>query len=189
MHQIRSLRSPDRLRRRFMQALCSQFIQQITKQKAVGVEMKMTEKLISIFTIVLLTGCASNSARFVQDQSLTSQNSAVVYLYRTDTSYHMLNPEKPFFYVNDEYISKLGTGDFFIIKLEPGNHEFSVKESIAFMPGFESGKVVGAFQAGQEYYIRYSKEFSGATIIGSSAFLSDNSVFSESTKQNFINRQ
>ncbi|WHI52724.1 hypothetical protein P3339_08170 [Microbulbifer sp. MLAF003] len=72
----------------------------------------------------------------------------------------MLNPEKLFFYVSNKYISKLGTGDHFIFRLKPGEYTLSVKESIAFMSGFESGKATGNFKAGKEHLIRYSKEFS-----------------------------
>ena len=142
----------------------------VTKEK---LAMKLSWVL---FVFMFVSGCATTSKDYIESKELNVGNSASVNIYRTDVAYHSLNPEKPFFYVDDMYIGKLGTGGIISIKLTPGEHILTSRESILFMPGGESGRVKGMFSAGEEYYFRYSKEFSSVVPTGTGFYMSDSTT-------------
>jgi len=129
-----------------------------------------------LFAFMFIAGCATTSKDYVEPKELNDGNSAIVNIYRTDVAYHSLNPEKPFFYVDDMYIGKLGTGGSISIKLTPGEHALSSRESILFLPAGESGSVKGTFSAGQKYYFRYSKEFTNVVPTGTGFYMSDSTT-------------
>jgi len=92
-----------------------------------------------------------------------------VYVYRNKTSFESLNFEKPFVYVGDERVGKLGTGDSICLRMAEGRYTVSVKAPIAFMPAFIVGKVEVEVIAGAPVYVRYAKEFTGVVVSGANA--------------------
>jgi hypothetical protein len=116
---------------------------------------------------------------------MNESNSSVVYVYRTDVAYNSMNPEKPFFFLDDKLVGKLGTGEFIRFYVAPGLHEVSSKESFLFSPGLESGKIKGEFKAGDTYYFRYSKDFSNIYGTGVGFVMSDTSSLRPATKIRF----
>lgn len=146
------------------------------------------KNFIAFLFIFICVGCASTSAIKIP-AGVGPNKIATLHIYRTDTTYHMLNPEKPYFYLDDNMVAKLGTGDAQTIKVVEGKHSISVKQPIMFVPSFESDRLVHNFKGGQEYYIRYSKEFSGVRIIGSVTSLEDTSNLYLTSKENYVNRK
>jgi len=144
---------------------------------------------VLIVFVQLLAGCATTSNNYVDPKELTNENAASVTIYRTNVSYHSLNPEKPFFYVDDLYVGKLGTGDSIKFKVLPGEHSLSSKESMMFIPAGESGRVKGLFKAGEEYYFRYSKEFESAIPVGTGFYMSNSTTLQPATKEGFNERK
>jgi len=142
---------------------------------------------LALLLLIILSGCSSTSD-YRAAPSWNENNSATVYLYRTDVQYHSLNPERPFFYVDDKLVAKLGTGDFVKFQVSPGEHFLSSKESIVFMPGNESGRISGMFESGKTYYFRYSKDFSSVSSTGVGFVVTDESSLTFATKQQFTNR-
>ena len=140
-----------------------------------------------LLILIVLTGCASTDA-YKSPASLNENNSATVYLYRTDVTYHSLNPERPFFYLDGKLVAKLGTGNSVKFYLKPGEHVLTSKESIMFLPGSESGRISGLFESGKTYYFRYSKEFSNISSIGVGFVMSDTSSLKLATKQQFMDK-
>ncbi len=136
---------------------------------------------------ILISGCSSTD-KYQAPSDLAESNAAIVYLYRTDVLYHSLNPERPFFYLDDKLVAKLGTGSFVTFLVSPGQHTLTSKESILFVPSSESGKIAGTFEAGKEYYFRYSKEFSNIVSYGVGFTISDKSSLTLATEQQFINK-
>jgi hypothetical protein len=92
-----------------------------------------------------------------------------VYVYRNKTSFESLSFEKPFVYVGDERVGKLGTGDSICLRMADGRYIVSVKAPIAFMPAFTVGKVEVEVLAGAPVYVRYAKEFTGVVVSGANA--------------------
>ena len=115
--------------------------------------------------LIIVTGCSS-VPKYEVSQDLDRSKLAKLHIYRTNAAYHSLNPEKPYFYINGKEIGKLGTGEAKSIDVQPGNHTITVKEPIMFMPGYENGRVEIEVRENEEYYVRYSKDFSGVVVTG-----------------------
>ncbi len=116
---------------------------------------KVLLNFLLFFSVILLSSCSKNNTYQIPS-SIKNTELATVYIYRTNSSFHMFNPEKPFFYIDEKYIGKLGTGQELVIKVIPGEHIFTVKDSILFMPGLEDGKVKINIEKNKTYYLRYS---------------------------------
>ena len=147
-------------------------------------------KILPLFLISLfLYGCASTGDKYIQPKHLNDTNSAQIIIYRTDVAYHSLNPEKPFFYLDDKFIGKLGTGDYISFNVAPGEHSLSTKNSILFMPGSENGRVKGQFKSGETYYFRYSKEYVNVVPTGTGFIMSDSTTLQPASKTGFDQRR
>lgn len=120
---------------------------------------------------------------------LQDHHASKIVLYRTSVAFHSMNPEKPFFYIDGQQFAKLGTGELVTIRVVPSNHTLTVRESIAFMPGRQSEKLEYVFEAGQTYYVRYSKEFSHATVIGGNVLMSGTNSFGIVSEELFKNKK
>ena len=142
---------------------------------------------VAIITF-LVSGCASRNI-YKLSAEWDKNTLAKVHVYRTTTFYHSLNPEKPFFYIDGAKIGKLGTGDAISINVLAGPHTISVKEPIMFVPAYESGSINFEAVANKEYFIRYSKEFSGIITGGTSVVTTDDSSIQMSDKSSYINRE
>jgi len=95
---------------------------------------KIIKVSLASIGLLCLAGCAPKVA-YVPDSTLTPENSGIITIYRTRTAYHSLNPEKPFAYVDEKQIGKLGVGAVIIVKVSPGSHRFSRREPIFFQTG------------------------------------------------------
>lgn len=137
----------------------------------------MIRKFALIILIMSVAGCASTGPYQVSDNWDPSQLATVV-LYRTSAFYHSLNPEKPFFYIDDQRVGKLGTGMEVTTKVQAGKHVLTVREPILFMPTYVSGRIEHEFEAGQTYYIRYSLDATGLRVAGNSIYPTGSITFS-----------
>lgn len=149
----------------------------------------MMNKLLIFALTLLLLSCASTSNKYIEPNNLNDENSALVTIYRTDVSYHSLNPEKPFFYLDNNLVGKLGTGDYVSFKVSPGEHSLTSKESILFVPSKESGNVKGLFKAKEIYYFRYSKEHKNTISTGTGFFMTDSTTLQPVTESDFNERK
>lgn len=139
--------------------------------------------LISILSIFCI-GCSSTT-QYIADTTLNENNASTVYIYRTDVSFHSLNPEKPFFFLDDKLVGKLGTGQSVRFFVAPGEHTITSKESFLFTPGSQSGDIIGEFKSGETYYFRYSKDFSSIYPTGTGFVMSGESSLRPATKKSF----
>ena len=141
---------------------------------------KLILTFIVFFYTLLFVGCMKNDVYRVDNIDETKL--VKVYIYRPYTSFHSLNPEKPFFYIDDKYIGKLGVGRELVINVLPGDHTFTVKGSLMFMPGFEHGKIQLKIEEGKEYYLRYALTpvFMGTTVTGKTRFQAVNQEYFQS---------
>jgi len=144
-------------------------------------------KLRFLLFSVLLTGCTSGPK--YTSPSSDEGNLATVHFYRTDVSFHSLNPEKPFFYIDGKQVATLGTGQSVSTKVTSGTHLITVREPVAFMPAWESGRIEHVFEAGEQYYIRYSKNFDGAIPVGNQVVVTGKTSVTFSNQEMYINRQ
>ena len=135
----------------------------------------------------MVFGCASSPYQILPEWD--KDRLATVSIYRTKTFFHSANPERPYFYIDDRKVGTLGTGMALTTKVESGKHFISVREPILFMPAFESERLEHDFETGKEYFIRYSKDFSGIALIGSSATATGSSKLSVATKASFLARE
>jgi len=143
---------------------------------------------IALFIAFSVISCATTEQYQVPEgfdpSKLTTLN-----FYRTNVAFHSLNPEKPFIYLNDKVVAKLGTGQNKVVKVPAGNYRLSVRQPIMFMPGHESDSFEYDFEAGKEYYIRYSMEFGGLRPAGKTIVPIGSSNFSLTNKENYVNRR
>jgi len=142
---------------------------------------------ILIFIAFLISGCATTD-KYVLEPGNTDEL-ATLYIYRTDTSFHSLNPELPYIYIADKVAAKLGTGEFKVIKVLPGKHRLSVRQPIMFMPGTESDSFEYDFKAGETYYVRYSMEFGGAAPVENTISVYGSSNFGLTNRENYEARK
>ena len=149
----------------------------------------MNIKTVLIFAaLTLLWGCAGGP-QYTVSPEWDKSKLAKVFIYRTNVSFHSLNPEKPFFYIDGQHIGKLGTGQSVDTFVLAGEHTVSVKESILFMPGSESGHVKFKAEPNKEYYIRYSKDFSGIAMAGSTAVATGDSSLQMANKEFYLEKK
>ena len=142
---------------------------------------------------LLLSGCAVNPASLPPNLSPTPNKVEItsdlhdadcpVWIYRNRTTFHALNPEIPFIYLNELQVGKLGVASTFCLKLQPGKYQISTKESILFMPSTTSGSLTIEPKKGETIYIRYGKEFAGLTSAGSTPVINSN------TNLNVVNKE
>lgn len=147
-----------------------------------GVSVRYVLRAVCAFTIlIILNACQTASAP--QDPSLALDNAALIYIYRTQRSFHSLNPEKPYFYIDGEHVANLGTGQTAQRLVPPGQHRISVRGTFMFAPAGEIGGIDIVTEVGKTYYIRYSHDFGGAfgTMINSTHSLQvvDAAAFNE----------
>ena len=143
-----------------------------------------------IILLAISTGCAS-APDYKAPTGISEDKLAKLTVYRSRgfLGYHKFNPEKPFFYIDDQYIGKLGTTEFVEILVTPGKHVISVKDSFLFMPLFESEKIEIECNANEKYYIRYSKDPAGYTKTGNNGVAFESmSMLLPVTKYEFADR-
>lgn len=138
--------------------------------------------------IVIISGCATTE-KYVVDPNYSDQDLSTLIIYRTKTAFHSLNPELPFIYIDEAVAAKLSVGAYKTVKVPPGKHRLSVRQSILFMPGSESDSFEHVFEPGQTYYLRYSMDFGGAVPIGNSVSVYGSSRFGLTSKENFEQRK
>lgn len=135
----------------------------------------MKHKTLAIAaTFTLLVGCASTPKVTPTDLSpapnpdeveSAPQGECPVWIYRSNTSFHSLNPELPYVYVNDVRVGRLGVGRTFCMNLKPGKYEIAIREPIMFIPAHTSGTLVVEVSEGSTQFVRYSREMSGITVV------------------------
>lgn len=149
----------------------------------------MNLQLLSLsFFFIFLSGCSS-TPKYIISSEWDEANLSELYIYRTNTAYHSLNPEKPFFYIDGKEIGKLGTGQSIYTKITSGNHVITAKEPILFMPAYENGSLQFKVEPNKKYYIRYSKDFSGISIVGPTVVSTDSTTLQMANKEYFQKRK
>jgi len=78
-----------------------------------------------------------------------------LFIYRTNPAYDRYNPEKPFIYIDDNKIGKLGNGQVISTLIKAGTHTVIAKSSFLFMPFGEVGKFKFNAETNKGYFIRY----------------------------------
>lgn len=134
------------------------------------------------FSGIFVAGCAATSNNYIEQKELNGDNSAKITIYRASNDYGSLTPEKPFFYVDEMYLGKLGSGQSITFRLSSGEHSLSAKESIAFLPTLESGRVKGPFKTGENYYFLYTKVFRGDLPVGTGFDMPDSTTLLPATE-------
>lgn len=142
------------------------------------------------YAIVFLLLASCTTLEKVKIPEGAKQNEiAILRFYRTNTAFHALNPEKPFFYVGDVLVAQLGAGNEKTVSVPAGQHRLSVRQPIMFTPSYESDNFTFDFQGGQEYYIRYSMDYDGAVSTGATVAAVGKSNFKVTDKEHYLNRQ
>lgn len=152
-----------------------------------GIIMRLLKSLLGISTL-LLAGCAA-SPTYVAPSAQDPRELATLSFYRTDVHLHRYNPEKPFFYIDGQLVTKLGTGEARSTRVTPGLHVIHVMEPFAFSPAHESGRIEHNFEAGKEYFIRYSKDFENMISVGSQVAISSKTTLQFANEEMYLKRQ
>ncbi|GAB5382088.1 MAG: hypothetical protein Alis3KO_36010 [Aliiglaciecola sp.] len=145
-------------------------------------------KIYICFFLLVLGGCATTQ-QFVLSEDVDQEQLATLYVYRTDVAFASLDPEKPFIYLDDKVIAKLGTGHAKLVEVPAGNYRLSVRQSFLFMPSSESDYFMFEFVAGETYYLRYHYGFSNAVFVAGNVAMTGTSDFHMTTKENYINKR
>ena len=126
-------------------------------------------KLVLLLIIAtMLQGCASKQHLLIEN--VAESDRATLSIYRTASSYHKFNPEKPYVYVDQVFVGKLGTGEALQVQVKSGSHKVVVKDTFAFMPASVVASFVFEVNALNHYYIRYSKEMDQMGFTGMVAY-------------------
>lgn len=135
----------------------------------------MKHTLIPIAFSLLVSACATSPTK--PSNQMVEGGRCSVHVYRTQTAFHSLNPEKPFIYVGDEQVGKVGVGDALCLRLPAGKYTLSVRESVLFMPAWSSGKLEIEVTSDSTHYVRYATNLGwvaptpgGPVVTGSSRF-------------------
>ena len=126
---------------------------------------------LMICCLLILAGCGPKY-QLVKNTGVDPSESARLVVYRPDASFHKYNPEEPFVYVNGKKVGSLGVGETLETQIHPGKNTVVLKGSILFMPAFKLGEIEIVAKRGQEYFVRYSYEFSylvGTSAVGESS--------------------
>lgn len=155
--------------------------------------MKHLELVAIALVVGAVAGCASAPTDAPSNLSPTPQLGALrtqpingqcpVWIYRNNTSFHALNPEQPYVFVNDLNVGTISIGQTYCLNLGPGRYQISVKEPILFMPAFTAGSVVVEVTEGSTQYVRYSKEFGGLIPTGAGVGVTSNKKLEVVSKQ------
>lgn len=121
----------------------------------------MILKLPLIINALLIVSACASTNPFVEEPNLTKSNSAQLTIYRPNTSFHKLNPEKPFVYIDDKKLGKLGVGRDLQVNLPKGKYSISIKQPFMFMPFNESNRLELEITENKAYYVRYAYDFTG----------------------------
>lgn len=149
----------------------------------------MNYRITIISTVlILLSGCSS-IPKYTISPDWKQNELAEVYIYRTDVAFHSLNPEKPYFYIDDKEVAKLGTGQSTYTKVTPGKHIITAKEPILFMPAYENGRLEFNAEPNMKYYIRYSKDFSSINVYGPNVVASGTTSLQMANEEYFKQRK
>lgn len=116
---------------------------------------------VVVLTFAVLVGACAAPATQTSGKVTSDSERCSVYVYRTQTAFHSLNPEKPFVFVGEEQVGTLGVGDSLCLRLPTGKYTVSVREAFLFMPAWTSGSVEVEVVPEVTAYVRYSKDFGG----------------------------
>ena len=144
--------------------------------------------LSSLLFFIFIAGCATTE-RYALPQDADASSLASIYLYRTNTLFHSLNPEKPYIYLDDKVIATLGTGETEFLKVPAGKYRLSVRQPLLFMPSNESDSFEAEFEAGESYYIRYALDFDEVVSYGEGAAVTGTSNFHMVDKATYDERR
>jgi hypothetical protein len=133
-------------------------------------------RIVCFAFVMLFYGCATRTP-FLHEAGLTAETSATLVVYRPQTYFHALNPERPFLYIDDKEVGTLSIGGALQLNLKPGSYRLSMREPILFMPAYESRAVSLDVKAGEAYYVRYAREFGGVSVIQGSALIASSTGF------------
>ena len=89
--------------------------------------------LLSIIATLLVWGCGSKHM-FIESPTLDDANSGHVTIYRPDTYFQKYRPDEPHIYIGDRKIETLGVGERISVRLPPGEHRISVRDSLLGIP-------------------------------------------------------
>lgn len=117
-----------------------------------------------ILNFIFLAGCAYPQKTTSFEPAKIEKNEGLVYLYRTPTSIHSINPDVPKFYINDEPIGRLVIGGYYAIKVQPGDVNISYKTplfGILFL--FKNGRIRFQVLPNKPVYVKFAVLFSMGT--------------------------
>lgn len=113
--------------------------------------------------------------------------SAIV--YRTQSTFHSMNMEKPFVFVGTQRMGTLDTGQSMCLALSPGTHRITINEPVMFMPGWASGTLDVTVPADKPVYVRYSKEYAGTLAGGANATVTGSGKLRAATMAEWMARK
>lgn len=121
--------------------------------------------LLPIVAATFLVGCGPTHM-VVEDPALDDVNSAHLTIYRPDTFFHKYNPEEPHVQAGDTKLGTLGVGERISLRLPPGEHRISIRESILGFSAWAMETATLNVVAGEEYFVRYAYEMAALARVG-----------------------
>ena len=121
--------------------------------------MKVILLLFYLF-IFSLVGCAYPKKTTPFEFAPIEKDQAIIYLYRLPTSIHSVNPDVPRFYINDKTVGKLVIGGYYVIRVQPGESDISIRNSFLGIPlPWKSQRIRFNVLPGQPVYVKYEVTF------------------------------
>jgi Protein of unknown function (DUF2846) len=111
-------------------------------------------KILKIIIILVFLLCGTFQTFAQETETTNSKDKAIVYIYSLAT-HTTLGRIKPSVFVDAKEIAQIRPNRFFLVYLEPGNHEIHFKKSK------KRGGIEMDFKAGEIYYLRVNWKAGG----------------------------
>jgi hypothetical protein len=115
---------------------------------------------LAVVVAALTGGCAYPKKTKLFEPGILRPEKSRVYLYRTKTQIHSVNPDVPKFYVGDRLIGRLLIGGYYLVEVDPGEHEIYYKVPLFGITfPWKSGKLKVQLKPGETAYVKFAVEF------------------------------
>lgn len=114
----------------------------------------MKKKMLKLVTILVFLLCGVFQTFAQETEAANSKDKATVYIYSLAT-HSTLGRIKPSIFVDAKEIAQIRPNRYFVLYLEPGNHEIHFKKSK------KRGGIEMDFKAGETYYLRVNWKAEG----------------------------
>lgn len=120
----------------------------------------------------MASGCYYAKGAPFQEAAPATDDLATVYVYREKSFVGSADWDIPTLYVNGTEVGRLNLGGYVVLRLQPGDYEFTVKKSSTGLGKQDrvSGQHALKVSRNRDYYLKYLADIQGIYLIGNAAY-------------------